>query len=105
MTAIGTESVSSTARPALPISGDPPHAVDAYAAINSGLTHLREHPTHFDSAWTVCRAYVSLGLYGPARELLSDPRGPLVHRRACLPLAEKIARKPSGRVAWGALRG
>jgi hypothetical protein len=72
--------------------------------LKASLARLDEYSADVDAAWSLCQAYVSLGLFGPARELLTNSQGPLSGRTECRDLAKKIANMPSGRMAWGPLQ-
>ncbi|MBU0717540.1 MAG: hypothetical protein KJ749_04765, partial [Planctomycetes bacterium] len=78
---------------------------DAYALLNTALDHLERSPDDPAVTLLASQTYVMLGLIGPARDLLRN----LPSEAQSLPdansLAERIARAPSGRVAWGSLQG
>ena len=46
---------------------------DYYGLLNIAVPHLARNPDDTASALVACRAYVILGLIGPARELLAKP--------------------------------
>ena len=81
-----------------------PEQGDHYAFLNAALGHLETDPDDAALTLQVCRSYIALGLIGPARDLLRSTSSELLSQPEVQALREKIARAPSGRVAWGSLQ-
>ncbi|UCC30834.1 MAG: hypothetical protein JSU86_00875 [Phycisphaerales bacterium] len=77
---------------------------DHYAFLNAALGHLEADPENVALTLQVCRSYIALGLIGPARDLLRSTGGTRLSDPEIHVLCEKIARAPSGRVAWSSLQ-
>ncbi len=78
-----------------------PH--DCYRVIQAGLDCIAADRATDDAVQSVVHAYVSLGLYGPARELLKVDVDTRDAAGEWLETARQLAKKPSGRVAYGAI--
>ncbi|MCH8966505.1 MAG: glycosyltransferase family 1 protein [Planctomycetes bacterium] len=77
---------------------------DQYLILSGALAHLENNPDDAAVALLACRAYAALGLIGPARDLATSPGGGLGATPEGRAIAERIARTPSGRVAWSSLQ-
>lgn len=73
---------------------------DPYGVLTLVLPLMARGTDAVDVAWAACRAYVALGLNGPARELLAAHRADLLALPEASALGEHLAREPSGRVSW-----
>ncbi|MGE0479629.1 MAG: hypothetical protein AB7Q17_04060 [Phycisphaerae bacterium] len=73
---------------------------DHYGVLALALPLLARGADAVEAAWAACRAYVALGLNGPARELLAARRADLLALPEAGDLRDRLAREPSGRVSW-----
>ncbi len=74
---------------------------DYYGLLNVALSRLAEDPGDTGVGLLACRAYVTLGLIGPARELLA---GPLASLPEVESLRQQVSHAPSGRASWRAMQ-
>ena len=81
-----------------------PKQGDHYAFLNAALGHLEANPDNVALTLQVCRSYIALGLIGPARDLLRSTGSTRLSDLEIHTLCRKIARTPSGRVAWRSLQ-
>ncbi|MFQ5590135.1 MAG: hypothetical protein ACE5HE_03130 [Phycisphaerae bacterium] len=104
-----------TASTAPPPQESPPPAQpnrygDCYEVLQQILPRVQEQPHDLTPAVLACRAYITLGLIGPAREVLSRLAGTQEGRHGDASsvasvseieaLGKEIRRAPSGRVSW-----
>lgn len=74
---------------------------DYYGLLNVAVSRLAEDPGDTAVGLLACRAYVTLGLIGPARELLA---GPLASLPEVESLMQQVGHAPSGRASWRAMQ-
>lgn len=77
---------------------------DHYRLVNVGLNHLENDPDDTTVRLLVFRSYVVLGLIGPARDLLRGAAGHGSLPAEITAMRTRIARMPSGRIAWSSLQ-
>lgn len=73
---------------------------DHYATLNTGLGHLADHPDDEGAVLLSCSAYIALGLFGPACELLRGMEGTVRTRPDFQAVLDQVENMPSGRLAW-----
>lgn len=77
---------------------------NAYATLEAALKSLQHDPDDASAAVLACRAYITLGLNGPARDLLNSSPLASIGGADCKALGERLAGMASGRVAWSSLQ-
>lgn len=71
-----------------------------YVLLNDALAALPAQP---DAVHQAVLSFARIGLYGPARDLVTDARWGLLQREEYRALLKQIEHAPSGRVEWSAL--
>jgi hypothetical protein len=87
-----------------PYTDLPRPMADPYQKLNASLAALQLNPANLTAVLAACREYVTLGMIGPARELLSGGDDPLIRNEMARSLHDQISMLPSGRVAWAAMQ-
>lgn len=71
-----------------------------YVLLNEALAAL---PVQSDAAHQAVLSFARIGLYGPARDLITDTRWGLLQREEYRALLKQIEHAPTGRVEWSSL--
>lgn len=83
----------------------PPHTASTarnqeYALLNEALAAL---PAQSDAVHQAVLSFARIGLYGPARDLITDARWGLLQRDEYRALIKQLEHAPTGRVEWSSL--